>query len=378
MGKEPARVLRRRALLLEQSPDHPIYQLSLTGEEIQAIADISRVSRDDAGKLIGYQREEVRRHVEEIANYLNSDAVIFPNSIILAISSDVRFIKSRGPQIDDGPSAIGTLEIMIPRAGEQKPAWVVDGQQRSLALLKARDKSLRVPVNAFVADDVELQREQFLRVNNTKPLPRGLITELLPEVGGILPSRLAARQMPSKLTEQLNLQKDSPFLGMVRRASSDRDRQGVITDTSLVAALTESLNQPTGSLFPYRNLATGETDIDAIWAIVTTYWRAVSQVFPEAWGKPPARSRLMHGVGIRAMGRLMDRVMPTIDARDPKAVQHVMRELEVVVPICHWTDGVWDELGGLSWDALQNVPKHIRALSSLLIRTYVQAGTARR
>ncbi len=378
MPKVPERILRRRALLLEQSPEHPIYQFSLTGEELQTIADISRVSRDDTGRLIGYQREEVRRHVEEIATYLNGETVIFPNSIILAISSNVRFMKSRGPQIDDGPSAIGTLEIPIPRSGEQKPAWVVDGQQRSLALLKARNKSLRVPVNAFVADDVELQREQFLRVNNTKPLPRGLITELLPEVSGILPSRMAARQLPSKLTEQLNLLKDSPFAGMIRRASSEKERHAVITDTSLVAALSESLNHPTGSLFPYRNLATGETDIDAIWAIVTTYWRAVALVFPEAWGKSPAKSRLMHGVGIRAMGRLMDRVMPTIDARDPGAVQQVIQELEIVAPICHWTNGKWEELGGLEWDALQNVPKHIRALSSLLIRTYVQAGSTRR
>jgi len=370
--------MRRRALLLEQSDGHPIYQFSLTGEELQTVADISRVSRDDTGKLIGYQRAEVRRHVEEIAAYLDSGGVIFPNSIILAISSEVRFVKSRGPQVDDGPSSIGTLEIPIPRPGQPKPAWVVDGQQRSLALLKAHNKSLRVPVNAFVTDDVEVQREQFLRVNNTRPLPRGLITELLPEVGGILPSRMAARQLPSKLTEQLNLQKDSPFIGLIRRASSEKNRHAVVTDTSLVAALAESLNQPTGSLFPYRNLATGETDIDAIWAIITTYWRAVSQMFPDAWGKTPSKSRLMHGVGIRAMGRLMDRVMPTIDARDPKAVQRVLRELELVAPVCRWTSGTWDELGGLDWDALQNVPKHIRALSSLLIRTYVQAGAARR
>ena len=41
---------------------------------------------------------------------------------------------------------------------------------------------MRVPVNAFIADDVPSQRDQFLRVNNTRPLPRGLITELLPEV----------------------------------------------------------------------------------------------------------------------------------------------------------------------------------------------------
>lgn len=30
------------------------------------IAEISRVSRDDAGKLIGYQRPEVKKHIQDI------------------------------------------------------------------------------------------------------------------------------------------------------------------------------------------------------------------------------------------------------------------------------------------------------------------------
>jgi hypothetical protein len=50
-----------------------------------------------------------------------------------------------------------------------------------------------VPVVAFVTDDLELQRDQFLRVNNTKPLPRGLVTELLPEVHLPISPRLSSR-----------------------------------------------------------------------------------------------------------------------------------------------------------------------------------------
>ena len=37
--------------------------------------------------------------------------------------------------------------------------------------------------------------------------------------------------------------------------------------------------------------------------------------FPDAWGKPAEQSRLMHGAGIRAMGRLMDRIMSALDPR---------------------------------------------------------------
>src|SRR5688572_15537993 len=124
MPAKPKTVLRRRALLLEQNPEHPLYLFSLTGEELLQIADISRVSRDDAGKLIGYQRPEVRHHVEEIAEYLNGEDVIFPNSIILALSSRIKFTRSRGPQVDDGLVGAGTLEIPLPKEGEPRPAWI--------------------------------------------------------------------------------------------------------------------------------------------------------------------------------------------------------------------------------------------------------------
>src|SRR5215216_2587577 len=94
------RVLRKRALKLEQDPNHPLYQFSLTPQELFSVADISRVSRDDAGKLIGYQRAEVKRHVQDIVDYLNTDSVVFPNSLILSLSSKTRFVRSRGPQFD--------------------------------------------------------------------------------------------------------------------------------------------------------------------------------------------------------------------------------------------------------------------------------------
>src|SRR5947199_7775417 len=151
-----ARILRRRAIRLVQDADHPLYLFTLTGEELAAVADVSRVSRDDVGKLIGYQRPEVKRHVNDIASYLNGERVIFPNPIILALSSRVDFTRSRGPEVDDGLGAAGTIEIPLPRDGEAKPAWIVDGQQRALALAKSRRRNFPVPVDGFVADEVEL------------------------------------------------------------------------------------------------------------------------------------------------------------------------------------------------------------------------------
>jgi DGQHR domain-containing protein len=172
-------------------------------------------------------------------------------------------------------------------------------------------------------------------------LPKGLITELLPEVSSPLPAKLSAKKIPSAICDWLNHSEESPFFGLIRRASTPKaDKpQTIITDTSVVKMLEESLTHPTGCLFPYRNIATGETDFEGICSVLVTYWSAVKKVFPDAWGKPPEQSRLTHGAGIRAMGRLMDRIMPAIDANGHKAIDQVARELGRIAPACRWTSG---------------------------------------
>lgn len=44
---------------------------------------------------------------------------------------------------------------------------IVDGQQRAISLSKCKRRDLPIPVNAFVADDVDLQRERFCCVGLT-------------------------------------------------------------------------------------------------------------------------------------------------------------------------------------------------------------------
>jgi DGQHR domain-containing protein len=236
-----------------------------------------------------------------------------------------------------------------------------------------------VPIAAFVTDALELQREQFLRVNTVQPLPVNLVTELLPEITRVPSGRMSTRQLPSALVDMLNHDRESPFFELVKRASSSPEtkKRSIVTDTGLVEALKESLESPSGVLFPYRNIATGTTDTEGIRQVLITYWTAVKNTFPEAWGLPPTQSRLMGGVGIRAMGRLMERVMAHVETSGPDGVRQAEAELSIVAADCHWTKGVWPELG-LPWDELQNTPRHISALSNLLARSYVTNRAAKK
>ncbi|MFI6603541.1 DGQHR domain-containing protein DpdB [Nonomuraea sp. NPDC050536] len=367
-----------RALRIIQVRDYPLFVFMLRADQVLEFADISRVSRDEAGKLIGYQRPQVKKHIQEIVQYLDSDLPIFPNPIIMALSSRVHFRSTRGGNRhpDDGASDTGRLVVPFPEEGKPKPAWIVDGQQRALALSQARRQDFPMPIIAFIADTVNLQRDQFVRINNTKPLPRGLVTELLPEVDSPLPPRLAIRKAPSQLCDILNSDKNSPFCGLIKRASTIGTKQSgaVVTDTGVVDMIQESLTSPSGALYPYRDIGRGETDFDGIIHALFTYWTAVRETFPDAWGKPPEKSRLMHGAGIRAMGRLMDRILGIVDPTRSDAPETVRKHLELIAPHCRWTSGTWEEIGH-RWNEIENVSKHVHELSNYLIRAY---QTARR
>lgn len=372
--------LTRRALKVLQSDDVPLYLFTLAAEEVDLVADVARIGRDEAGKLIGYQRPEKQKHVKQIQDYLDSEDPLFPNGLILALPPEVRFRSSRGPTTSDGLAIAGTLEIPLAADGDgPRPAWIVDGQQRSLALARTKNRRMPVPVAGFVAPSLELQREQFLRVNTVQPLPTGLVTELLPEISRVPSARMATRKLPSALVDMLNQDPESPFCGLIRRASTPADDKKftVVTDTSLVEAIRESIESPSGVLFPYRNIASGTTDTEGIRRVLLAYWGAVRDTFPDAWAETASTSRLMHGVGIRAMGRLMDRVMTHVQDDDPHARERAAHEIGLIAPKCRWTAGTWDDLG-VAWNDLQNTPRHISALSNYLVRTYLAERTGRK
>lgn len=373
-GKRAIGILERRATRLEQNKLMPLYQFALTSAEIALVTDISRLSRDDSGKVLGYQRPEVKKHVADITDYLNSEAPLFPHPLIVAFSTKVEFTSSRGTKVNDGVSTAGNILIPIPGPNDSKPGWIVDGQQRALALARAHRRDFPVPICAFITDDVEVQREQFVRINNSRPLRQGIISELLAEVSVPISAKTSPRKLPSEIINLLNFREKSPFKGLIRRESlsAEAKKRAVITDTVLERVIRDNLG-PSGCLFAFRNVATGEVDVDRIWNILITYWSAVKNTFPDAWGKSPSESRLMHSVGLISMGKLMDRIMGLLSAAEGLDIGRVEKELKLVASTCRWTKGEWEDFGNLGWDELQSVPRHVSGLSNLLVRAYQTA-----
>lgn len=363
-----------RAVRTRQGNNVDVFAFFLSGPAVLQMADIARVHRDDdGGALQGFQRPEIRSHVKQIADFLDHGPVLFPNAIILALSPEIEFRGSRGPAPEGliEVAQAGTLTIPVRPEGE-RAAWIVDGQQRSLALARTKNRDIVVPVIGFVSADIETHREQFILVNKAKPLPARLINELLPETSAFLPRDLSARRIPSELVNWLNRRPGSPFRGLVRRISDGDEVKGVVVDSALITAIKGSLNSPLGALSPHKGNGGASADLDAMYQQLVVFWRAAKEAFPEAWGLPPTRSRLMHSAGIQAMGYLMDRLLArTQGASDQQKA--VLAALRAIRSRCAWTEGSWDGLG-LAWDEVQSVPRHIRGLADLLIRLDYEAS----
>lgn len=361
-----------RALRTQQGDGLTVYAFFVKGGDIVRVADISRIERSDTENLKGFQRTEIKNHVKGIMDYLNHGNVLFPNAIILAMSPEVVFKASRGtkPTGDESIAESGTLTIPIHKEGN-RVAWIVDGQQRSIALSQVKDQNIPVPVIGFISNSLDVQREQFILVNKAKPLPVRLINELLPETNGmILPKDLSSRKVPSELCNLLNQDKSSPLYKLIKRVSDEKSNSSsVITDTAVITMIRNSLNNPLGALSQFRS-ANGKDgiDLEGMYRVLCTYWSAVRDVFPDAWGKDPRKSRLMHSTGILAMGVLMDRIYARLSGVD-EDYKSIKRELDRIAPSCRWTSGNWD-LISTPWNEIQNTPKDIKKLQDVLIRTY--------
>ncbi len=362
-----------RAIQSQQGDGLDIYSFFILGNKIMEIADISRIEKQAEARLEGFQRQAIKNHVNSIVEYLDQGNVFFPNAITLGISPEIEFKQSRGRDPEGAFNAgnIGTLYLPIRPPGD-RVAWIVDGQQRSLALSQSTNREIAVPVVAFVAKDLDTLREQFVLLNKGRPLPVRLINELLPEIDKRLPKDLTKRKVPSAICNLLNEDPESPFHGLIKRSSSNSKKGAVVTDTAIMEMIQSSLTNPIGALAQYASLGDQPADIDKMYETLVLFWTQVKQIFESAWGLPPTKSRLMHGAGIKAMGFMMDRLI----ARHTGSVDlaaSIGKSLEAIAPNCCWIDGTWPDLQ-MDWNEIQNVSRHVKALSDQLLRLDNQAA----
>ena len=339
--------LKYYAISPKQSSHSAVFAFSAPVSEIFQFATIDRISRDEEGNLHGFQRPQVANHIREISDYLAKDDAILPNSVVVAFITGVEV----------SPSPINGISELTINIGDKLNGLIVDGQQRLTALSKLPNKDFEVVVSCILCPTEDELRRQFILINNTKPLPKSLIYELLPSVDG-LPPRLSSRAMASSLTERLNFDENSSIHTKIKMHTNP---EGIIQDTIIQKMVMNSLEN--GAL---RELFTQQEDMDISFQLLSDFYQAVAETFPEAWDRQtPRSSRLVHGAGIIAMGYVMEYLYFSMHAR---GVEDFKEGLSLLLGRTAWTSGEWD-FGDrkMRWNDLQNLNRDWIALSNYLI-----------
>ncbi|MCY1046708.1 DGQHR domain-containing protein DpdB [Corallococcus sp. bb12-1] len=360
--------LKLPAIEVKQSQGKTLYTFAVDGKLVPQFATISRVRRKDDGVLSGYQRPEVLSHIDEIRTYLESNSPMVPNALVVAFDSRVKFLPdSKAVTSDYSRAGVLTIPFEAEMADDRKPGFIVDGQQRLAAIRDANIERFPICMTAFITDDVGQQTEQFILVNSTKPLPKGLIYELLPGTTARLPSLLDRRRLPAQLLERMNLEEGSPLQKMIQTATNPH---GLIKDNSILRMLENSLND--GVLYRFNSGDEATADIEQMLNALYAYWAAVSEVFKAAWGLPPKKSRLMHGAGIISMGLIMDAISDRYRERKHPTAAQFATDLVGLKEFCRWTAGFWDFGPGQQrkWNEVQNTSKDIELLTNYLMIQY--------
>lgn len=363
------------AMEIQQSKGRKLYSFAVDGKKIHSFANVSRLRRSTDAELAGYQRPEVVSHIEEIRCYLESPSPMIPNGIIVAFDSRVSFKPIAADKLKTPYSRMGMLSIPVPKTtNDTKPGFIVDGQQRVAAIRDAHVSRFPIVVTAFITDDIESQTEQFILVNSAKPLPKGLLYELLPGTRSRLPTPLHKRRMSARLLEHLNHKRDSPFYQQIQTPTTPR---GLIKDNSILRMLDTSLSD--GVLYNLRKEDAKDGGLSLMARLLFPFWWAVREVFSEAWGLPARKSRLMHGIGILSLGNIMDHIglpkVPEEDLRD-----FYKHQVELIRPMCAWTQGAWllPTHGAIPWNDLQNTKQDIALLSDGLQRIFETQRNAKK
>ena len=344
-------ILRFDALVPTQNPKLTVFTFVAKASEIAQIARIERAGRDDDGLLQGFQRPQIANHIREIRDYLEKPSAILPNAIVLAFLG--------GAHLEAAGTSKTRVRQLVIDATKGPPGWIVDGQQRFTALSELRGREFEVLVSGFLCKTEEELQKQFILVNNTRPLPKALVYELLPKVED-LPPRMSSRSQAAVITEALNYKRGSSLKGLIKQQTNPK---GIIRDTVLQRVIMNSLSDGALRLYVSDNRMLLENGVE----LMSEFYHAVQHVFADDWvGKTPKTSRLVHGAGIIALGYVMDYLNSVTGAATRDEFANGLRLLKGKTA---WCEGEW-VIGGerRRWNGLQNVPADIRELSMYLVQ----------
>jgi DGQHR domain-containing protein len=335
-----------RGVRATQSAINSTVMITARASEVFSFARIVRAGRDEEHALRGFQRPLYPSHIRNIRNYLRKPDAALPSSIVVGFVDGVA-IREVCDEL---------VEVSIDTSGDPRGV-IIDGQQRLTALAGLPRKDFEIFVSVLVCRDLKELRRQFVMINNTRPLPKRLVYELLPATSGVQ-NRFASPTFAATLIERLNFDPTSSLYGLIRQHTNPH---GVIRDTAFENVILHSLS---GGVI--RRLPVERRFSAAFW-LLSEFFGAVRLVFEEAWvGHTPKSSRLLHETGVQALGFVMEQL---IDCKGARTQAEFAEGLLALEDKAAWTSGCWrfSKTDEVPWNRLESNRDHVLALAQYLV-----------
>lgn len=321
------------------------YVITLSAEELLSISFSEPMSyRDSKGNVKGSQRDKDEKRLKEIAKYIDSVEMAFPNSIILAANYNelgeiTKDESERWAVVDDDS---GVCMLTIPK--QVKLAAIIDGQHRvnAFQFVQKRERFSELQLVCSVYFDLPNSYQAFLFAtinSNQKRVDRSLALE---QFGFNVDDEPEKAWTPEKfavfLSRKLNIdEKNSPFYKHIKVAPLNpenlfpdgQDGYWVISTATIVDGITllissnpkrdridmqqksilsgrsRSMLSATRDYSPLRQFFIDGKD-QLIYNIITKYFKAIAE---HLWAKAGAESYIYKTVGIQGSFDLLKLIL---------------------------------------------------------------------
>ena len=268
-----------------------------------AKSDIRRITSRDVEKMSGIQRGLSDKRVADIAKYIETVDSSFPNAFILNLNT--AYLNNAPRAIDSGcddGSSIYCFDVAM----DDEAFKIIDGQHRLSGFEKADVETFDLIVAFFIDLPIEDQAYLFSTINVTQAkVNKSLVYDLFDVSETRSPQRTA-----HLITKALNTDKDSPLyrriklLGIAPKFEDEVLYRAPLSQGAVASRIADLISSdPMGDRDIYKRgqeikLAGNEAEKglvfrrffaeDKDWAILKilkSYFRAVSDAFPDLWAQ---------------------------------------------------------------------------------------------
>lgn len=341
----------------QKRPDVNLYVTALPVKDL-----LGRLSSDTyrSDNPSGYQRPVTPSRIRQVSSYLRLEEGMLPTSIVLCVRQPHRgHFETADADTGGGESGLLTIQPDV-------TLWVVDGQHRLYGLERAlkKDKAKWVadyPLPVVIVEGIDRYEEmRYFHVINTRH--RGVPTDVVDrhllsmreaEGTGLIDregEKGYQRARATMLTDVLNNDPSSPWLGMIRMPGEPLRPSHTMRQHSMVSSLDIVVNSA---------LMKRVSDEEAA-KLLLNYWNAARDLWRSAF-ETPQEYVLQKPLGAGAMHQILPDVLELCRGADDFSRERMNDNLSYVGR----SAGFWHGVRGHHM-VRQSGARHVRALAEYL------------